>query len=111
MPVSLYSHEQLRQLRRDTGIRYDLGTPGILHLYEDSGEFEHAKKQARRLRARGLDVEMRTPRECLAIEHALERSIGRLVGGADAASDECAAARLFTRALSDLCSAQGVTRS
>ncbi len=107
--LALYSHEQLRQLRRDTGIRYDLGTPGILHLYEDSGEFEHAKKQARRLRARGLDVEMRTPRECLAIEPALERSIGRLVGGAYAASDECGDAQLFTRALSDLCSAQGVT--
>jgi len=51
--------EQLRQLRRDTGIRYDFDTRGILHLYEDGDEFEHARKQAELLRARGLDIEIR----------------------------------------------------
>ena len=107
--LALYSREQLRQLRRDTGIRYDFQTRGILHLYEDSREFEHAKKQAELLRVRGLDTEIKTPQECLAIEPALRHSISRLVGGAYAASDECGDARLFTRSLSDLCSAQGVS--
>jgi D-amino-acid dehydrogenase len=106
--LALYSREQLRQLRRDTGIRYDFDTRGILHLYEDRGQFEHAKGQAELLRARGLDIEIRTPRECLAIEPALEHSISRLAGGAYAASDECGDAHFFTRALSELCSAQGV---
>src|SRR5713226_1885099 len=32
--LALYSREQLRELRRDTGIRYDSQTQGILHLYE-----------------------------------------------------------------------------
>jgi len=107
--LALYSREQLRQLRRDTGIRYDFDTRGILHLYEDNGEFEHAKRQAELLRARGLDIEIRTPLECLAIEPALEHSISRLVGGVYAASDECGDAQLFTRALSDLCVAHGVS--
>jgi len=108
LSLALYSREQLRQLRRDTGIHYDFDVRGILHLYENSGEFEHAKRQAVVLRARGLDIEIRTPRECLAIEPALEHSINRLVGGAYAASDECGDAHLFTQALSDLCGAQGV---
>ena len=57
--LALYSREQLRQLRRDTGIRYDFDTRGILHLYEDGDEFEHARQQAELLRARGLDIEIR----------------------------------------------------
>jgi D-amino-acid dehydrogenase len=107
--LALYSREQLRQLRRDTGIRYDFDARGILHLHEDCGEFEHAKKQAELLRARGLEIEVRTPRECLAIEPALEYSVGRLVGGVYAASDECGDAQLFTRALSDLCRIKSVS--
>ncbi len=107
--LALYSREQLRQLRRDTGIRYDFDTRGILHLYEDGDEFEHARKQAELLRARGLDIEIKTPEGCLVIEPALKHSIARVVGGAYAASDECGDAQVFTRALSDLCAAQGVS--
>jgi D-amino-acid dehydrogenase len=107
--LALYSREQLRQLRRDTGIDYDFDTRGILHLYENGREFEHAKMQAEQLSARGMDVEIRTPRECLAIEPALEHSIHRLIGGTYAASDECGDAQLFTRALADLCSVRGVS--
>ena len=107
--LALYSHEQLRQLRRDTGIRYDFDTRGILHLYENGGEFEHAKRQAERLRARGLDIEIKTPEGCLMIEPALKHSIARVAGGAYAASDECGDAQLFTRALADLCGARGVS--
>ena len=107
--LALYSHEQLRQLRRDTGIHYDFDTRGILHLYENGGEFEHAKRQAERLRARGLDIEIKTPEGCLMIEPALKHSIDRVAGGAYAASDECGDAQLFTRALADLCGARGVS--
>ena len=107
--LALYSHEQLRQLRRDTGIHYDFDTRGILHLYENGGEFEHAKGQAEGLRARGLDIEIKTPEGCLMIEPALKHSIDRVAGGAYAASDECGDAQLFTRALADLCGARGVS--
>src|SRR6266498_1078581 len=61
--LALYSQEQLRELRRDTGIRYDSQTRGILHLYEEPREFERAKKQAELLRARGLETEIKTPLE------------------------------------------------
>ena len=43
LALALYSREQLRQLRRDTGICYDSQTRGILHLYEDSREFERGR--------------------------------------------------------------------
>jgi D-amino-acid dehydrogenase len=108
LTLALYSREQLRQLRRDTGIQYDFQTGGILHLYEERAEFERARGQAELLKARGVDLEIRTPQECLAIEPALRHSIGRLAGGAYAPSDECGDARLFTTNLADLCRSEGV---
>ncbi len=108
LELALYSREQLGLLRRDTGIHYDLQTRGILHLYEEQREFEHARSQMGLLKARGLDVEIKAPQECLAIEPALKNSGPRIVGGVYSASDESGDARLFTRNLSDLCRAEGV---
>jgi len=107
--LALYSREQLAQLRRDTGIRYDSQTRGILHLYEERREFERAKRQIEQLGARGLEAEIKTPQECLRIEPALGNSTVRIVGGVYAASDESGDAQLFTRNLVELCRAQGVS--
>jgi D-amino-acid dehydrogenase len=106
--LALYSREQLHQLRRDTAISYDAKTSGILHLYEERREFEHAIGTTKALRARGLEVEVKTPAECLQIEPALEHSRVGIVGGVYAASDESGDAQLFTKNLADLCRAEGV---
>ena len=107
--LAVYSREQLAQLRRDTGIRYDSQTRGILHLYEERREFERAKRQIGPLSARGLVAEIKTPQECQRIEPALGNSMVRIAGGVYAASDESGDAQLFTRNLVELCRAQGVS--
>jgi len=106
--LALYSREQLRLLRRDTAISYDAATSGILHLYEEQREFEHAARQAEALKRHGLDLDIKTPGECVQIEPALEHSKVRFIGGAYAASDESGDAQLFAKNLSGLCRAQGV---
>ncbi|HXZ54226.1 MAG TPA: D-amino acid dehydrogenase [Burkholderiales bacterium] len=106
--LALYSREQLGQLRRDTGISYEARTSGILHLYEERREFQHASRQVGSLRWPGLELEIKTPDECLQIEPALRDSRISVVGGVLAGSDESGDAQLFTRNLSDLCRAQGV---
>jgi D-amino-acid dehydrogenase len=103
-----YSREQLRQLRRDTAISYDAGTSGILHLYEERREFEHAAEGIEAFREHGLDLEIKTPGECLQVEPALEHSKVRMAGGIYAASDESGDAQLFTKNLVGLSRAQGV---
>lgn len=109
LALALYSREQLRQLRRDTGILYDSAALGILHLYEERSEFERAKAQVEWFRGHGLDIEVKTPQECASIEPALANSTPRLAGGVHAAADESGDARLFTRNLADLCREQGVS--
>src|SRR5437867_10642809 len=106
--LALYSHEQLRQLRRDTGIHYDFDTRGILHLYENGGEFEHAKRQAERLRARGLDIEIKTPEGCLMIEPALKHSIARVAGGAFGVFGQLGGGELFNPGLAGVLRGRGV---
>jgi D-amino-acid dehydrogenase len=106
--LALYSREQLRQLRRETGISYDAREGGILHLYDEAREFEHATGEVGSLRERGLDLEVKTPEECRKIEPALEHSRVAIEGGIFAPSDESGDAHLFTKNLSELCRAHGV---
>src|SRR5258706_2615918 len=101
--LALYSREQLKLLRHDTGIRYDSHVPGILHLYEEQREFERAKAQIEWLEERGLHTESRSPQECVAIEPALRNSRATIAGGVFSPSDESGDARLFTLRLGELC--------
>ncbi len=108
LALAVYSREQLRELRRETGIAYDAQTRGILHLYEDRRELVHAREQVDFLRARGLDVSLRTLEECITLEPALKHAAHRFAGAAYARGDESGDASMFTRNLAELCRRQGV---
>jgi len=106
--LALYSQGRLHELRRDAGIQYGEQSRGILHLYEERREFEHARVHLGLLKARGFDAEIKTPDECIAVEPALGYSKARFAGGIYAASDESGDAQLFTRKLAAACAANGV---
>ncbi|MDW8469542.1 MAG: D-amino acid dehydrogenase [Burkholderiales bacterium] len=106
--LGLYSRAALQELRRETGIRYDELTRGILHFYTDPREFEAACRAAELMRRLGLDREVKTPAECVAIEPALAACRARLAGGTYAASDESGDAHKFAQALARLAQARGV---
>ena len=106
--LAVYSREALRALRSETGLHYDELARGILHLYTEAGLFEHARKEVALLRARGFDIAIKTPEECVAIEPALAHARPLLFGGAYATSDESGDAHLFTRRLAELAQRNGV---
>ena len=105
--LAVYSREALRTLRSETGLHYDELTRGILHLYTEAGLFEHARKEVALLRARGFDIAIKTPEECVAVEPALAHARPLLFGGAYATSDESGDAHLFTRRLAELAQRNG----
>ncbi len=109
LALSIYSRAQLRELRRDTGIQYDQLSRGILHFYTSEIEFGHAVRQAELMREFGLDRELKTRAECVAIEPALRHVAERIVGGDYTASDESGDARKFSQGLAALGAQQGVT--
>ena len=107
--LGLFSRATLRELRRETGIRYDHLEAGILHLYTDAKEFEAAIAPTQLMRELGCDREIKSPDECVAIEPALAHIREKLAGGTYTSSDESGDAHLFTRNLAALCTEKGVS--
>jgi D-amino-acid dehydrogenase len=106
--LGLYSRASLQELRRETGIRYDELARGILHFYTDPREFEAARAPAGLMRSLGLDRDLKTPEECVAIEPALASCRHLLAGGTYSARDESGDAHRFTQELARLAAARGV---
>ena len=109
LDLGLYSRTALQDLRTETSIQYDELTRGILHFFTDAKSFANAKQHAEGYQRHGLDVRVKTPNECVAIEPALRGVHARLAGGTYTGSDETGDAHLFTQRLATLCAAQGVT--
>jgi D-amino-acid dehydrogenase len=106
--LSLYSRAMLQRLREDTGIRYDALTRGILHYYTQQDVFEDAVKAASVMNEYGLDREVKTPDEAVAIEPALAQARSRIVGATYTATDESGDAYVFTRELARMAAERGV---
>jgi D-amino-acid dehydrogenase len=106
--LSAYSGSSLKELRAETGIRYDHLERGILNFYTEDRELDDAIEATRVLREHGIAREVKTVDEAIAIEPALEAARPKLVGATYMATDESGDAHLFTRNLAALAEAQGV---
>ena len=105
--ISVYSRECLRQLRADTSIRYQELQRGIMHFYTDREDFEGAAASAPLLREYGIEREVKTVDEAIAIEPALAAARERIAGVTYMPDDESGDAHLFTRRLAELAAAKG----
>ena len=108
LKLALHSRDCLQALRTELGLEYDHLARGILHVYTDAREFEHAIPQAELMRQYGCDRFVKTAEECLQIEPALRHSTRPLVGGTYTADDESGDAHKFTQALAARCAERGV---
>lgn len=106
--LGLYSRGLLRELRAETGIKYDHLERGILHFYTSQQAFDAAQEPARIMREFGCELDMKTPEECVAIEPALAHARAGIVGGSLTPSDESGDAQLFTQRLAVSCEQAGV---
>ena len=105
--LSQYSRRSLQELRDETGIEYDQLRLGILHYYTQPDEFRAAVKAASVIRSYGLDREVKTVEEAIAIEPALAYARDRIAGATYTATDESGDAHLFTTRLAKLAEARG----
>jgi D-amino-acid dehydrogenase len=106
--LGLYSRTALRELRAETGIRYDHLERGILHFYTNAAEFEAAMEPARVMREFGVDRQVMTPDQCVALEPALAHVRTQIVGGTYTPTDESGNAHKFTTELARLSAQRGV---
>lgn len=106
--LALYSRACLQALRAQTGIHYDELTLGILHYYTQPAVFAAATRAAAAMREYGLDREVKSVEEAIAIEPALAPARGRIVGATYTPSDESGDAYLFTVRLAEAARSHGV---
>jgi D-amino-acid dehydrogenase len=107
--LALRSRDELRKLRERTGLHYDHSERGILHLHADPHELDAARARVELMRAHGFDMQLKTARQCLELEPALQHSRIRLAGGTYSPLDEAGDAHLFSRQLEELCRRAGAT--
>ncbi len=106
--LGLYSRQSLQELRAETGIEYDQITRGILQFYTSKDDFEAALKASSLLKQYGIERDVKTAEEAIAIEPALHQIRDRLAGATYAPTDESGDAFKFTQNLAALCVARGV---
>jgi D-amino-acid dehydrogenase len=106
--LSAYSREALAELRASTGIEYDALERGILHYFTDKGSFEEAAEAAPALRRYGLEMEVKTPEQCVQIEPALAHFRDNIAGATYTRTDESGDAHKFTVNLARLSEGRGV---
>ncbi|MBN2752792.1 MAG: FAD-dependent oxidoreductase, partial [Rhodospirillaceae bacterium] len=97
--VSMHSREVLKAWRTEANVHYDERTCGILNFYRDGCEFDAACRANAAMNAHGLDREIKSVDDCIALEPALEQARASLVGGIYSPSDESGDAMMFTQAL------------
>ncbi|MBX9848615.1 MAG: D-amino acid dehydrogenase [Rhodocyclaceae bacterium] len=108
LKLALHSRDCLQDLRRQLDLEYDHLERGILHVYTDRREFEHAIPQAALMREYGCERVVKTAEACLQIEPSLRHSRLPLVGGTYTAEDESGDACIFTQELAARCAERGV---
>ena len=106
--LSAYSREKLAELRNTTSIDYDALERGILHYFTDDASFEDAVRAAPALRDYGLQMQAKTPEECVAVEPALAQFRDRIKGAMYTPDDESGDAHKFTVNLAQMAAAKGV---
>lgn len=108
--LAVHSQRQLHHVRATAGIAdaYDARQQGILHLFFNPAEFHHAPHRAALLHRFGIEAEVCSPAQCLAIEPALAALAPTLAGALHAPGDETGDAMLFARALAQVLARDGV---
>src|SRR5262245_3150775 len=106
--LAAHSPDRLRELRARTGLGYDQLSRGILHFATNGHDFEVLARSAEAVRALGVDRQLKSAPECLALEPALTDSQVPVTGGVYTAGDESGDACRFTQELARLCAARGV---
>lgn len=106
--LAAYSRERLRALRAELGLRYDCLERGILQFATQRRDFDDMARHAAAMRLLGVQREVKSAAECLALEPALQHSEEPVVGGVYDPRDESGDAYRFTSELARVSAARGV---
>lgn len=103
-----YSRDCLKQLRDDTGIRYDERTQGTLQLFRTRKQLDGTAKDVEILKQYGVPYQLLDQDGYLKYEPALAEVRHKFVGALRLPGDETGDCFMFTNALAKLAEDRGV---
>ena len=103
-----YSRDCLVALRAETGIAYDERSQGTLQVFRDQQQVDEAAHDIAVLERYGVPYALLDGAGCEAVEPALARVRGRIVGGLRLPGDETGDCFKFTQALAAMAAQLGV---
>jgi len=98
--LALQAHDCYRAIADEEGIEFDRVEKGILHIYRNERDLQHARRVNELYKKAGLDRREVTAQELLSIEPALQQSETAFVGGFYNEQDFTGDIHLFCRNLS-----------
>jgi len=104
-----YSRDCLKELRAQTGIRYDERTQGTLQLFRTQAQFDGTAADIEILKRYGVAYEVLDRDGCIRNEPALAQVREKFAGGLRLPGDETGDCFKFTQNLAALAVQQGVT--
>jgi len=103
--MAIAAREILKSTARKEGFDFDIEERGILHIYNNKKDYDHATDVNALLAEGGLDREAVTPDDIKKMEPAIT---GDFYGGYYTASDATGDIHLYSRGLSEACRKKGV---
>lgn len=97
--LGLYSKKKMAELMTDTKVEFNFLSKGILHIFFDEKDYEHAKRHAEFQYTQGCAETVMTTDECFKLEPSLAGSQRHIVGGIHATIDESGDIHTFTTGL------------
>jgi D-amino-acid dehydrogenase len=109
VPIAEYSRDNLRALRKSTGISYDERSQGTLQLFRTQKQLDGTGGDIEVLKQFGVPYELLDPAGCIAAEPALVSVREKFKGGLRLPGDETGDCQMFTTRLAEYAMARGVT--
>jgi len=102
-----YSQKMLNEVVRETGVKYDGLTGGVIYFYRSSEAFRAASVKCQILRDQGIAIEVLDRDATVAKDPGLKGAADQIAGSLFAITDESGDANLFTIELAKKCAAKG----
>lgn len=103
-----YSRDVMRDLRNETGIRYDDCQQGTLQVFRTQKQFDSAGADIAVLKQYEVPYEVLDRAQCVQAEPGLASAAHKIVGGLRLPTDETGDAFLFTQRLAAMAEKAGV---
>ncbi len=107
--ICRYSERFMDELQAETGIEFDYVRKGLFYCFRDKAHFEEAAGATGLMTEQGVEIQVKTPDEVIAIEPGMATYRDTLVGALYCPTDGSGDARLFAERMAGMAADLGAT--